>query len=135
MSKQHTELCLQIMQVWSKIKANVEYQAEANNLTMQQVFLLHKLYENQNIYMGELAKQLHCDASNVTGIVDRLELQSLIVRKDLPEDRRVKQLHITKKGRKIIEKMLPHLADGIDFESLTDAQKASLKLTLTNLAK
>src|SRR2546423_15158611 len=40
--------------------------------------------------MNELAETLWCDASNGTGIVDRLEPRGLVERRPSPDDRRVK---------------------------------------------
>lgn len=49
--------------------------------------------------MGELAKQLACDSSNVTWITDRLEERGLVERQAAEHDRRVKLLVLTAKGR------------------------------------
>ncbi len=49
--------------------------------------------------MGELAKQLACDSSNVTWITDRLEERGLVERQPAEHDRRVKLLVLTEKGR------------------------------------
>jgi DNA-binding MarR family transcriptional regulator len=49
--------------------------------------------------MGELAKQLACDSSNVTWITDRLEERGLVQRQAAEHDRRVKLLVLTAKGR------------------------------------
>lgn len=54
--------------------------------------------------MGELAQRLCCDASNVTGIVDRLEERGLVERRVLPGDRRVKHLVLTDAGRAMRER-------------------------------
>jgi DNA-binding MarR family transcriptional regulator len=51
--------------------------------------------------MGELAERLFCDASNVTGIVDRLEDKGLVERQPDPDDRRVKRLVLTASGRRL----------------------------------
>ena len=40
--------------------------------------------------MSALAHALHCDNSNVTGIVDRLEAAGLVERRAAEHDRRVK---------------------------------------------
>jgi DNA-binding MarR family transcriptional regulator len=45
-----------------------------------------------------MAHALHCDNSNVTGIVDRLEAQGLVERRAAEHDRRVKTLVITERG-------------------------------------
>jgi DNA-binding MarR family transcriptional regulator len=133
--KKNTLIAIKLMKVWGKLKGNIEVMAAENGLTLQQTFLLHRLYEEEKILMGALAKQLHCDASNVTGIVDRLESRGLIVRQDLPEDRRAKQLHITKQGREIIETMLQRLPEGVGFESLTKEESACMKSGLDKLLK
>jgi len=49
--------------------------------------------------MGELAKLLACDSSNVTWITDRLEDRGLVERQAATHDRRVKLLVLTEKGR------------------------------------
>jgi DNA-binding MarR family transcriptional regulator len=48
--------------------------------------------------MSALAGLLHCDASNVTNIADRLEAAGLVVRRPAAHDRRVKTLLLTPKG-------------------------------------
>ena len=56
--------------------------------------------------MSTLAEALLCDASNVTGIVDKLESRGLIARQGSDQDRRVKQLAVTDRGRRIREKLI-----------------------------
>jgi DNA-binding MarR family transcriptional regulator len=51
------------------------------------------------IPMGALAKALHCDASNVTWLADRLEARGFVERHTAPTDRRVKTLSLTEAGR------------------------------------
>ena len=130
MAKERIELSLKILAIWGRLKSNIEAMAENNGLTMQQVFLLHKLYQRGPLLMSALAKHLHCDASNVTGIVDRLESRCFVIRQDLPNDRRAKQLEITDDGKKIIKQMLKNLPDGVGFDKLTASEiRTLLKLT------
>jgi DNA-binding MarR family transcriptional regulator len=51
--------------------------------------------------MSSLAGKLFCDASNVTGIVDRLEARGLIERRPAEHDRRVKLLVLTPEGERL----------------------------------
>ncbi len=48
--------------------------------------------------MSDLAHDLFCDSSNVTGIVDRLEERELVRRELSETDRRVKLLVLTEEG-------------------------------------
>lgn len=51
--------------------------------------------------MGRMAEFLHCDPSNVTGIVDALEERGLAERKPSAADRRVKVVELTTAGRRL----------------------------------
>ena len=52
----------------------------------------------QPVPMSALADALHCDNSNITGIVDRLEAAGLAERRPSERDRRVKAVVLTEKG-------------------------------------
>src|SRR4051795_3463399 len=68
-------------------------------LTAMQGHTLRLLDADRPVAMSALADHLVCDASNVTGIVDKLEARGLIVRQNAGHDRRVKMLAVTEKGR------------------------------------
>jgi DNA-binding MarR family transcriptional regulator len=67
-------------------------------LSPMQLHALSVLQPGEEVPMSALAEQLVCDASNVTGIVDRLEARGLIERRTDPRDRRVKMLALTGEG-------------------------------------
>src|SRR5687767_8084215 len=62
------------------------------DLTTVQGHVLRILEPERPLAMNELAETLSCDASNVTGMVDRLEHRGLVERRPAPGDRRVKTL-------------------------------------------
>jgi DNA-binding MarR family transcriptional regulator len=51
--------------------------------------------------MSEVARELGCDNSNVTGIVDGLEERGLAARHTSESDRRVKLIALTDEGRRV----------------------------------
>jgi DNA-binding MarR family transcriptional regulator len=53
--------------------------------------------------MRVLASILTCDASNMTGIIDRLEKRGLVRREPSPTDRRVKNVVLTEEGERVID--------------------------------
>jgi DNA-binding MarR family transcriptional regulator len=69
------------------------------DLAPQQGMALRALHEPRP--MGELAKFLACDNSNVTGIVDRLEERGLVERRPAEHDRRVKLIVLTDEGHRV----------------------------------
>ena len=75
--------------------------AAALELSPAQCHVLHLLEPDRPLPMGRLAKTLSCDASNVTGLVDRLESRGLVRRRPSAEDRRVKVLVLTAAGARL----------------------------------
>lgn len=78
-------------------------------LSPPQAIVLRLLAEPQP--MGALAEAMHCDNSNVTGIVDRLEERRLVERGPAGYDRRVKLIAATPEGEKIRERLNRALAE------------------------
>jgi DNA-binding MarR family transcriptional regulator len=61
--------------------------------------------------MSGLASYLSCDASNVTGLVDRLEGRGLVERRSAEHDRRVKLLCLTEAGGQVRQRLMERLAE------------------------
>jgi DNA-binding MarR family transcriptional regulator len=80
-------------------------------LTPVQGHALRSLDPEQPVAMSSLADALFCDASNVTGIVDKLESRGLIARQGADHDRRVKQLVVTEKGRKVRDRLIAKMLE------------------------
>jgi MarR family transcriptional regulator, organic hydroperoxide resistance regulator len=68
------------------------------DLTPVQAHALRRLDPERPLAMSALAEVLFCHASNVTGIVDRLESRGLVERTPGADDRRVKTLVLTREG-------------------------------------
>ena len=70
-------------------------------LTFAQAHALRLLDPEHPLPMSALAELLVCDASNVTGIADRLEARGLVERRSAGGDRRVKVLALTPAGGEV----------------------------------
>ncbi len=78
--------------------------------------------------MNELAYTLHCDASYITGITDRLEEQGLVERQVDADDRRVKQLVLTTKGKQLRKAMQLRAEQDLPATAgLTSEQRRALR--------
>jgi DNA-binding MarR family transcriptional regulator len=91
-------LYLMLFQAMLIVKHGFIDLAEKYDLTMIQLYTLMLMEENRPIPMNEISCKLYCDASYVTGIVDKLLSVGYVVRNEKPEDRRVKMIELTKKG-------------------------------------
>jgi len=90
-----------LMQLFFSQRANLPPLAAELDLSPAQCHVLHLIEPGRPIPMGQLAETLACDASNVTGLVDRLESRGLVRRRASAEDRRVKVLDLTPKGSRL----------------------------------
>ena len=104
-------------------------------LTPPQMFALRALDPERPVPMRELAVQLHCDSSNVTGLVDGLEAQGLVERRSAEHDRRVRMLVVTERGAQVrrridavVEEVPPALASlsAEDQRALRDILRRAL---------
>lgn len=82
--------------------------------------------------MSEIATVLHCDNSNVTGIVDGLEERGLVQRTQSARDRRVKLIELTAEGRRLRARLVRAMAKPPQW--LCDLPRADQR-TLRDLLK
>jgi DNA-binding MarR family transcriptional regulator len=80
-------------------------------LTFPLAHALRLIDPERPVPMGELAEDLFCDASNVTGIADRLEAKGYIERLAGEVDRRVKVLALTSNGVELRRQVLRIMAE------------------------
>jgi MarR family transcriptional regulator, organic hydroperoxide resistance regulator len=91
-------------------RADLPSVASEFELSPAQCHVLHLIEPDQPVPMGRIAAALACDASNVTGLIDRLESRGLVRRQPSSQDRRVKVLVLTPEGARlrstVIERMI-----------------------------
>ena len=90
-----------LVQLFFAQRAHLPPLAAQLQLSPAQCHVLHLIEPDRPIPMGQLAQTLACDASNVTGLVDRLESRGLVRRGPSAGDRRVKVLHLTPTGSRL----------------------------------
>ncbi|MVU80459.1 MarR family transcriptional regulator [Nocardia sp. ET3-3] len=104
--------------------------AASENLTAIQGKTLTVLRRGP-IAMRALAEIMACDASNVTGIIDRLEKRGLVRREPSASDRRVTNLVITPEGEQLsdaIRAKMHTTRDGLNRLSAEDQAHLSTLL-------
>jgi len=97
-------------------------------LSPPQVMALRHLDPSAPRPMSELACALHCDNSNVTGIVDRLEDRGLVERHPAEHDRRVKMLVVTERGAELRTRLSERLDTAPEaLARLSEADQLALR--------
>ena len=74
-------------------------------LTMSQLRVLSILSQNGSVRMGVIASDLGVSLPSVTGVVDHLVEQGMVLRRDQPGDRRVVLCSLSEKGQKLMSRM------------------------------
>ena len=98
------------------------------DLAPMQMHALQLLEPGTELPMSAMAGSLHCDPSNVTGIVDRLEARGLIERRPSPGDRRVKMLAVTPEGEQLREILMERFDTPPEsLASLSRAEQRALR--------
>lgn len=103
-------------------KRHIERQAAAVGLTLPLAGLILQLPENRPTSMGTIAEFMHCDASNVTSMVDKLESRALLRRQPSPEDRRVKLIALTDEGLTFRKSLIEHVCQPQEWILALDEQ-------------
>jgi len=122
-----------LYQLVETLRGEHEEAAAAAGLTAPQATLLTLLSEPMS--MRQFAELMGCDASNVTGIVDRLEAKGLVERRADPSDRRVKRLARTSEGDKAASLFQKQLVSGSALATLSPRAKRSILLVLAELER
>src|SRR5437667_10606765 len=102
-----------LMKFSSAQRAHLPSSGARFDLSPIQCHVLHLLEPRRPLPMSRLADTLSCDASNVTGLVDRMESRGLVRRRSSPEDRRVKVLQLTATRARLRAQLLRQMT-GVD---------------------
>jgi DNA-binding MarR family transcriptional regulator len=77
----------------------------AEGLTPPHMMTLLRLRSDTPPLIGDIARDLQCDASYATALADRLEERGLATRRPSSQDRRAKELVLTEAGRAAQERI------------------------------
>lgn len=114
----------QIGEMNRRLLAYFESKVAELGLTMPQAELLMVL--ETALPMHEIAGKRHCDASNVTGIVDRLEARGLVERRVRPNDRRIKEIVLTEEGERARRRVDGILSEVPGLSRMSEAERTDL---------
>jgi MarR family transcriptional regulator, organic hydroperoxide resistance regulator len=87
--------------------------------------------------MSQVAQELGCGASNITGVIDKLEARALVERQVREGDRRIKAVAMTRKGVALRRRLTERLAQPApwmlalsvdDQQTLTEILRRALEL-------
>jgi len=98
---------LKIIRCAETISSQNSANLNKNGLTESQFGILDAVYHLGPLKQKTLGEKILKTGGNITHVVDNLEDQKLVIRKRGKEDRRQFEIHMTPKGKKVFEKILP----------------------------
>ena len=126
------QVCQDLLGLIGRLKSGLASLSEAYDLTAMQLHALYAILQGDTT-MGQVAESLHCDASNVTGIVDRLVAGQFITRQEGAHDRRTKTLHLTEKGHAAVADVYSKLPIQLGCSKLSVQDRSALHDIVTKL--
>ncbi len=122
-------------------KINRSFHSAGFDITIEQMSLLSCLYFEDGKTQKELSEKNLKDKVSITKVIDSLVKRKLVKRVSDKNDRRLKRIHITKKGkkivpslRKIIKETLEEAFKGINKKDIEIFKSvlSSINMNLTN---
>jgi DNA-binding MarR family transcriptional regulator len=111
-----------VVELMDRTRQSVREVGEEEGLSVPQLDVLRRLRQGPSP-MRRLAVQMNCEASNLTGLVDRLEARGLVERRPFPEDRRVKCVALTDAGEELGRQVWQEVAGRCELNRLSDSRK------------
>jgi DNA-binding MarR family transcriptional regulator len=128
MSNDASEAWSLLFRLFVSQRGRVPSVAAEFELSPMQAHVLRLLEPGTPLPMRTLARKLCCDASNVTGIVDRLEERGLVRRDAAPGDRRIKMLVVTDDGASVRRRIVKRLSEAPEpISKLSPADQRALR--------
>jgi DNA-binding MarR family transcriptional regulator len=110
----HRMICRQIKLVMSSLTRRVDSHMQPLELTGMQWEPLMLVWLKRADTVAALARVSQVGVPSMTRMLDRLEQKDLLRRERSELDRRVVNLHLTPKGRKVASKIWPIVVEGMN---------------------
>ncbi len=125
-SREDMQLAAIAIRFMDLIKQAIRAVGEDLGLSIAQLDVLRQLHAHGPTPMRRLAETMNCEASNLTGLVDKLEGRGLVQRQYQPADRRVRVLALTDAGAETSRQVWAEVTSRCPFMNLSAEDRADL---------
>ena len=110
------DTAIKLARATESLVAKTSLNLSAQNVTVSQFGILDAVYHLGPLTQKALGEKILKSGGNITHVVDNLEKRALVKRHRGKNDRRNFEIHLTKKGEKLITKILPRYVKVIKDE-------------------
>ena len=112
------DIALKLYIVLSRAYLAVERHSQADiarhDLSQGEFAIMEALYHKGPLLLGEVQRKILVSSGGVTYLVDRLEADGLVERRECPTDRRARYAALTPKGRQLMKRIFPEHAAALE---------------------
>ena len=121
----------------NSLNAGLSRRLSDTELTPSQFGVLEALYHLGPLTQKELSQKLLKTGGNMTMVVDNLEKHGQVERRRIDTDRRVVSVHLTRRGRRLIDRIMPsHVAAIVkQMNRLTRKEQEQLRVLCRRIGK
>ena len=104
-------------------------------ITINQILLMTQIDQKPDVSQVELAELLFKDVASITRMIELLVIEGFVTREENKNDRRKKDLKITKKGKKILDLAKPIIIKNRETaqKNLSEEEKETLFILLNKI--
>lgn len=121
-----------LLMLLKTLQSNIALVAEEYGLTITQFYTMLAIAE-EHCTMGKMAQAIRCDASNVTGLIDKLTSLGLVTRQEHPTDRRIKTVQLTLEGFKMLGDVMTAVTTKLGYSRINPEEISDLRRILSKL--
>ncbi|SHK37680.1 DNA-binding transcriptional regulator, MarR family [Anaerocolumna jejuensis DSM 15929] len=139
-SNTQTETNIQTLRALNRCSQNVHKKElsiiKDSGLTASQFEVLEVLYDLGDLRICDIIEKILATGGNMTVVIDNLAKDGLVQQCMDPQDKRVKLIRITEKGKSLMDDLMPRYLDNINsiFKDLSEAEKQNLREILIKLS-
>jgi MarR family transcriptional regulator, 2-MHQ and catechol-resistance regulon repressor len=123
-----TRVWVVLARAYSSMAAFVEQRIAAEGLGLSDFMVLEVLLHKGPLTMSVIAEKVLLANASMTSAIDRLEEKELVIRKNSDEDRRVRFVKLTPRGKKFIQELYARHEGEIEslMSGLSEAERTAL---------
>lgn len=135
-----TELNMQTLRILNRCSQSVHRKELSvirdSGLTASQFEVLEVLRDLGDLRISDIIEKILATGGNMTVVIDNLAKDGLVQQSVDPQDKRVKLIRISDKGKALMDDLIPRYLDNINtiFDKLPEAEKKTLREILTKLS-
>lgn len=113
---------------WQSLSIIYEDYARKAGVSYNSLYILNAIQQTENCTQKQICEKTLLPKQTVNNVVTNFYKSGYVELVELPENRRIKIIHLTEKGIQYANTLIPHIhhADRLAMESLTEEQQDTL---------